>query len=205
MKNILLPLFGLSVAFFCCSTPEKKISVEDGNDSIRSIYPPGSSKNAAISYDSLMKLAALPKSAFDKTNPHTYFILENYFPGTEVVVDAAELQLIDSTCAILVYPTDEQLAVLQQEYGDDFASVAEDNTYYHGLAIEMLDSIDIETDNAEKRIIQFKNATQTWTLDIRKEGAPAWNLIFFTEEKGPMIVPYVDLSHDRIKEYFGAQ
>jgi hypothetical protein len=206
MKNIFLPLCGLMLfAFFNCSTPEKKIFVEVDSDSTRSIYPPGSTKNAAISYDSLMVLASLPKSTFDKENPSTYFILDNYFPATDLTVDPADLQLIDSTCAVLIYPTDEQLTVLQKEYGDDYATVADDNSYYHGLAIEMLDSIDVETNNAEKRILQFKNDSQTWTLDVRKEGAPAWNLIFFNKEKGPMIVPYIDLSHDRIKEYFGAK
>jgi hypothetical protein len=37
---------------------------------------------------------------------------------------------------------------------------------------------------------------------MRKEGAPAWNLIFFKTKKDPEIISITDLSKEKIMTYF---
>lgn len=152
----------------------------------------------AIPFDSVVA-----ERHFDETDSSTFLVLDNYLEE-DIEVPANDMQVVGKTCAILVSPTDAQIQALRHKFGDDFFTIADDNSYYHGIAIEMLDSIDVETIYAEKPVITFKgDAQKTWNLGIRKEGAPAWNLIFFKTDKEPKIVSKEDLSHDRIIKYFG--
>jgi hypothetical protein len=201
MKNNLIYLPGLLLIFFNCSNPEKgKVNEQDlpvvqtSHDTVQLNVT-----KVALTKDSIQ---VSPK-IFNKADSQTYFILSNYFAPAEEKPLRNEVQLIDSTCAVLVYPTDEQLNSLQTEESENYATIVDDNTYYHGIAIEMLDSINVETINAEKRYLTFKTGkSKSWTLDIRKEGAPAWNLIFFSLRKEPEIISITDLSQERIIKYF---
>jgi hypothetical protein len=199
----------LVVLFFgyACAPPEKEkiitsdtVSRDSANDSVPKIPQTIEVKN-----DSSIKDSSISEARFDKNDSLSYFILSNYVASDEIKPAPSEIQAIKSACAVLVYPTDEQIQAMKKEYGDNFDTIAGDNGYYHGLAIEMLDSIDIETVNAEKRFLLFKSKSNSWTLDIRKEGAPAWNLVFFSLQKKPLIVPITDLSHNKIIEYFDAK
>lgn len=192
-----------------CATPDKE-QTTGSTDTLATGTPPAitvdSSQMVApgdsVGLDSLNSVRA-----FDKTDSSTYYELQNYFKDQAIAIEPAEIQMVDSTCAILIYPTEEQLAQLRAENGDAFQTIASDNIYYHGMAIQMLDSINVETVTANARYINFEGGSpsQSWTLDIRKEGAPPWNLIFFHKTKEPEIVPFVDLSRQKIIEYFQIQ
>jgi hypothetical protein len=198
-KNPLLFIVTFFI-FYSCTGPEKEtVNVPD---SLTLQSPPVQAKITTVA-DTVTPDAALPQNVFVRTDSQTFFVLRNYFSSSTEKPVRSQVQVIDSTCAILIYPTPDQLKGLQEEFGAGFDQVLDDNTYYQGLAIEMLDSIDVETINAEKRFITFKGTgSGTWTLDIRKQGAPAWNLIFFNDSKEPLIVPMSDLSHRKIIEYF---
>ena len=85
---------------------------------------------------------------------------------------------------------------------NDFYTVADDNDWYHGTAIGLIDSLNVRKITASKRYIMLKGSHKTWTLDVRKENSPSWNLIFFNTTKDPKVVSTVDLTIDQVKEYF---
>jgi hypothetical protein len=129
--------------------------------------------------------------------------LDNYL--VYVHIDTNDLQQIDETVALLVYPSDEQIEEMKKEYGeDDFYTVADDANYYQGTAIGMIDSLGVKTVTAKNKFILFqgKNKKSNWTLDIRGKNAPPWNVIFFKMDKKPEIVSTVDLDYEKIKDYF---
>lgn len=129
--------------------------------------------------------------------------LDNYL--VKGSVNEEDLQEISETVAILIYPTDAQIEKMEKEYGEeDFYTVADDNTYYQGTAMGMIDSLGVNTITAKNRFIRFKgrDGKSIWTLDIRKKGAPPWNLIFFHTDKSPEIISTVDLDYEKIKAYF---
>lgn len=204
MKNYLPRLIIISIwTFSQCTNPEKTAKNVEAPDSITPVADSDSTAIATPQDTIVIDSVESSTMIFNKADSQGYYILSNYF--TSVTENKTkDIQVIDSTCAVLVYPTAEQLSSLQKEEAENFATIVDDNSYYHGIAIEMLDSINIETINAEKRYLTFHAAkSKTWTLDIRREGAPPWNLIFFSTSKEPQIVPIADLSHQRIIDYFG--
>jgi hypothetical protein len=186
-----------------CNNPDKEKSIT--SDSL-AVQPGDSLTHDPVPTDTLTldSLKAEVKSGFNQLDSQTYFILTNYITDPEEKIPATDVQMVDSTCAVIIYPTDEQINALKTEHPEDFMNLADTYSYYQGSAIELLDSIDIGTINAEKRYLTFKGKkSRSWKLDIRKDGAPAWNLIFFNTGKEPQIISVTDLSHDRILEYFG--
>lgn len=195
----LVPVLALAALIPACSNPDKE-TVNDA-DSLENKIDTAAQRPILADTISLDTLTA--KSVFSKEDSTSYFLLANYFKDPEVVPEKKELQLVDSTCAVIVYPTDEQLASLKTETGEKFMELADNYSYYQGIAIEMLDSIDIGTVAAEKRYITFKGPKKKlWELDVRKDGAPAWNLIFFKTNKDPEIISITALSRDKIMDYF---
>lgn len=193
-----MSVFIVCILMICsCNVPEKEKAITSDStayDSARNNQPLADT----LTIDSLKA-----ESVFSQSDSQTYYLLKNYIADAEIKLPPTDLQTIDSTCAVIVYPTDEQLKTLQTDLGDNFMQLADTYSYYQGSAIEMLDSIDVGTINAEKPFLNFKGKKRrTWKLDIRKEGAPAWNLIFFNINKEPEIIAVKDLSHDRIMEYF---
>jgi hypothetical protein len=139
-------------------------------------------------------------SGFDERNYQSRFVIINYKPAGNP--PAGEIQVIDSTCAIFIYPTDSQLTQMEEKYGVDMETIADDNAYYDSEATMKLDSAGIKTIDAHKRYLQFKGTSASWLLDIRKEGAPEWNLIFFNKVNPPEVVTSVDVTSNRIEQYF---
>jgi hypothetical protein len=129
------------------------------------------------------------------------YILENYL--TSHPADTAEIEVVDYDCAVLVDPTEEQVRTMRAEYGDeDFYIVADDNSWYKGNAIELLDSLRIHAITANKPFISFHGEKGQWTLNLRKRGALPWNLIFFNTRKRPQIVSTVNLKPADVTAYF---
>jgi hypothetical protein len=157
-------------------------------------------ENAVSSTNDATLVAEDTTVGFDENRFETYADLKNYLPDT--TASEEDIQLVDSTTAILIHPTDEQITRMEKEYGDDFATIADDNSYYQSEAMLLLDSMSIKMINAEKRFLKLQGTQQSWTLDVRKEGAPEWNLILFNKNKEPEIITAIDLSREKLTAYF---
>lgn len=118
-------------------------------------------------------------------------------------IDTAKLLVIDYDCALLVYPTEEQIEEMKKEYGeDDFYAIADDANFYQGTAIGLLDSLKVKTVTATKPFVRFNGVRSTWTLNLKKKGLPKWNLIFFKTKEEPAIKDAVGLTAQDVNNYF---
>ena len=138
-------------------------------------------------------------SGFDENNFESYTNLNNYIVEEK---NASDIQLIDSTCVVVIGPTDEQIQKMEKEYGDDFETIVDDNSYYQSEAIMKFDSTNIRTVAATKRYLKFQGPKQMWVVDIRKDGAPEWNVILFNVDKKPEVSSSIDVTYEKIQEYF---
>lgn len=127
------------------------------------------------------------------------YAMESY----QTQIDDSKAETIDFDCAILIYPIDVQIEEMKRTLGEeDFYVVADDNNWYQGIAIEMIDSVGIDKITARGQYLKLQGENKIWTLDIRKDNMPSWNLIFFKRTKEPQIIPTVDLTVDQIRDYF---
>ncbi|WKZ58864.1 MAG: hypothetical protein QY309_13405 [Cyclobacteriaceae bacterium] len=146
------------------------------------------------------------KTEIDSTTTYEFdydaqFKLDNYL--TTDSFDEKTNDLIDFECAILIYPTSEQIDEKKKNEGEeDFYIGADDSNWYQAMAIEKIDSAGIKTITASGRYLRLRGQNKTWDLDIRKKNLPAWNLIFFKPTKEPKIISTVDLTVDETKNYF---
>lgn len=139
----------------------------------------------------------------EESNFEDVFKLDNYL--VKGGVTEKDLHQISESVALLISPTHEQIEEMKKEYGEeDFYTVADDNSYYQGTAIGMIDSLGVKMIGDKSRFIRFegRDGKSVWTLDIRKKGAPPWNLIFFHTDKSPEIISTVDIDSEKIKAYF---
>jgi hypothetical protein len=138
----------------------------------------------------------------DSTNNYERFYDINAYAVTYEVTPE-EIQIVDSTSAIVIYPTDEQIDLMLQENGEDFYTIADDNSFYQTEAIVELDSFAVKTILAKKRYLKLVGESQSWLLDIRLNGAPEWNIIFFDRKKTPKVVSAIDVDSDEILSFYG--
>ena len=129
---------------------------ESKNDSSK-ISKMDSVKNASFDYDAQFKL-------------------ENYLdadPG-----DISKMQTLNYDCAIIIYPSDEQIEEMKKNEGeDDFFVGADDSNFYQAQAMHLIDSARIRIVNAKKAFLKLQGDQKAWILSIRKKDLPAWNLI----------------------------
>lgn len=139
---------------------------------------------------------------FDANTFESYLRLDNYLTGIKIPPE--QMQVIETTSAIVVNPTIDQLNEMTEDYGeDDLANISDDQGYFQSNARHILDSASINIIEAEKRFIKLNgDNNKSWVLDIRKEGAPAWNLILFNIRKEPEIIPATDLTRNKIAMFF---
>jgi hypothetical protein len=118
-------------------------------------------------------------------------------------LDDQDVETIESDCALLISPTEEQIAAMVKEYGEeDFSTIADDNAWYHSSASMLLDSIGVRIIVPSMRYVRLVGSEQSVTLDLRRGGALPWNLIFFNTRKSPEIFSTVDLSAEKVRAYF---
>lgn len=140
------------------------------------------------------------KSGWDYS-PDDFLSIENY--NADRAFDSTLFEVIDSACAVFIFPTEEQLTELENEHGpDELATIIDDNEFFLYEAMASLDSAGIRTKKAEKGLIRFTGRRKSWDLDIRQPGAPHWNLILFHPSQQPIVVLAVDLTQKAIKEYY---
>lgn len=129
-----------------------------------------------------------------------YFSLQTYLETA--IIDTAQIQKIDFNCALMIAPTTEQIEEMQKEEGEDFATIADDGSYYQATSNMLLDSMKIKVVDASQPYVQFIGENKIWTLNIRKNGLPVWNLIFFHRKKDPIVVGMAGLTAEQITKYF---
>ena len=118
-------------------------------------------------------------------------------------VDSPNMEMIDFDCAILIFPTEEQIEGMKKDYKEeDFYIVADDNNWYQAKAIEIMDSLSVRQITAKERYIKLKGENKTWTLDIRRDNLPSWNLVFFKRTKEPQIISVVNLTAETTRDFF---
>ena len=131
----------------------------------------------------------------------SYLKLESYTAPDQT--DTALYYIIDHDCAVIISPTDKQIDDMIKLNGeDDFATIADDFSYYQSVALQKLDSAGVKTESSEKQYLKFVGDKGAWTLDIRKQDMPAWNIIFFKKNKDPEIISAIDLTNEHVRDYF---
>lgn len=179
-------VFILSIGLWSCSKPIDNKSISVTTDSVTTITEDAKSETTTVdttSYD------------YD-----SYFKLDSYL--TKDRIENKNFEIINFDCAILIYPTVDQIDEMKKEYGEDFYTIADDNSWYQGQAIGMIDSVGIKKTTARGQFLRLKGKQETWDLDIRKKNLPTWNLIFFKTDREPKIISTVDLTVDEVKKYF---
>ena len=126
MKNYLTLLTIVLLTFTMCTNPEKASNNADRYDSLATLSD-SDSTILIISPDTVTIDSVKQSSIFNKADSQSYFILSNYFTSVTENQVKGDMQIIDSTCAVLVYPTDAPLSGVKQEYPADFATIADDN------------------------------------------------------------------------------
>jgi hypothetical protein len=117
--------------------------------------------------------------------------------------DESKTEMIDFDCAILIYPTDRQVEEMKKAMGEeDFYIVADDNNCYQATVIDLIDSLNIMKVTANGTYLRLKGISESWTLDIRKDNLPTWNLILFKRSKEPEIAPTVGCTIEYVRDYF---
>lgn len=186
MRQILFLI--LSIGFLNCSKTD--------NDESSNNIELDKFKSMTLDKDSL-------KMNFDTTDfeNNSYLNIENYIIKEKI--DSSKFDVIDFDCAIIVYPTIEQIDEMKKEYGEeDFYIVADDNNWYQSQAISIIDSIGVKVITINKRFVRLKGVQTTWDLDVRKKNLPAWNLIFFKTDKKPKIAAPINLTVDEVRDYY---
>lgn len=129
------------------------------------------------------------------------FRLENYLTGEQH--DTSKVQVINFDCAVLIYPTHEQVEEMKKNEGeDDFYTIADDANFYQTRAIELFDSAGVKTAGTQKQFVKFVGDESTWTLDVRKKNLPAWNVILFNKKKGPQPTATISLTYELVKKFY---
>jgi hypothetical protein len=179
---------------FACNSP--KTGENEKSDSAVVSIPENTPLDSAVS---------VPKpSGFDQHNPISYLQLENYLAIGKVNGD--DVLRIDSAYAVFVFPTEEQTKEMEKEYGEDgFYTIADDLQYYQSEAMNLLDSAGIKNKLSNRKYLHFVSGENIWLLDVKKKGAPEWNLVLFNPGKAPEVVSAIDLNWDKIKSYYGVK
>jgi hypothetical protein len=147
-----------------------------------------------------IKISASSSTKTDN-NYTAQFNLENYLTGEQI--DASKVQVIDFNCAVLIYPTHQQVEEMKKTEGEDeFYTIADDANFYQTRAIQFLDSARIKTVGTQKQFVKFVSGGSTWTLDVRKKNLPGWNLILFNTKKAPQPTAAVNMTYDLVKSYY---
>jgi hypothetical protein len=128
-----------------------------------------------------------------------FYSSDSTVANSDILVDLT----INFDCAVLIYPTEEEIEEMIKAYGeDDFYIIADDYNWYQGIAIEMLDSVGIKKATVHGDSLRFEGEGKTWGFDLKRDSLSGWNVIFFNRKKGPRVISTVDLTTQEIRDYF---
>jgi hypothetical protein len=125
--------------------------------------------------------------------------LENYLshdadPNSETV---------NFDCAVIVFPTGKQIQYYKDMLKEDFYESVKSNNEYYDMVKEVIESAGVKTTSTRGEYLRMIGTNMTWNLILRKDYLPPWNLIFFTRDHGPKIVPPSEFGTELITTYFG--
>jgi hypothetical protein len=123
--------------------------------------------------------------------------VENYLAET----DETTGEYIEFDCAVVVYPTSEEISKLRTILKTDDESI-EVNRKLSESAASMIRSYGLKTVNTTGPYITFKGEKGVWTLDMRKDSLPSWKFILFKTSKDPTVLPNVLVTRDEVLTYF---
>jgi len=117
-------------------------------------------------------------------------------------VSPALIQTVVPPCAIVVYPSKQQLRMQEKEVGEeDSQTINDDMANFMSNAIEILDRLKVKTVVAKRRFLRIKGQEDV-LLDIRKDGAPSSNLILCAASKAPVMRVPIDVDQEFVENYF---
>lgn len=113
-----------------------------------------SSTQTEVHNSSLIGTENIVENGFDSNTFESFLRLENYL--TTAQITTPEIQVIDSTCAILVNPTEAQFNEMEETFGEEeLAILTDDNGYFQISARLILDSASIKMTEVENRFIRL--------------------------------------------------
>ena len=113
-----------------------------------------------------------------------------------------DIQTVPARCAVLVYPSDEQIKSSKEELGDEGAETAgDDGSFYMSQVITNLEVLKVPQIVAKRRYLRLKGSGGL-LIDLRKDGAPYFNLVLCSNSKSPVLRSPIDASKDFIEGYF---
>jgi hypothetical protein len=181
----LMLFVSICAGLFCCSKKESTADILAQDTLV--------AKTDSASTDKVYMAATLEEYK------EMYYNLQSYLTDA----DSPNTETIDFDCAILIFPTEEQIERMKKDYKEeDFYIVADDNNWYQSKAIDIIDSLGVKQITAKERYIKLKGENKTWTLDIRRDNLPSWNLIFFKRTKDPQVISTVDLTPEATRDFF---
>ncbi len=113
-------------------------------------------------------------------------------------------ETIDFDCAVIVFPTDKQLQYHKDIQKEDFDESVQSNKEYYDMVREVIEGAGVKTTSTRGEYLRMIGTTMTWNLILRKDYLPPWNLIFFTRDQGPRIIPPAEFGLELVTTYFRA-
>ena len=106
---------------------------------------------------------------------------------TETITDTkVDTLVFDIKGYLLLQPDARTIERMEKENGeDDFATIADDGSYYYATAQGFLERNKIPFDQSEMRYIKFVKADGTYTIIDRYKDGGAWELYFFDTKNDP--------------------
>jgi hypothetical protein len=92
--------------------------------------------------------------------------------------------LINTPCALVIYPTDHQLDSMKKKDGEDFYTIVDDDQFYLADCLQYLDTVKLKTIvKQSKGIIAFKTLdNQLYKFDL---DTLSWSVILFNGKTKP--------------------
>jgi len=108
----------------------------------------------------------------------------------------------DFDCAIIVFPTTNQIEYFRTVLKEDFDETISENSKAYDMIRRWIELKGVRVVSVTSECLELIGTRRTWNLTLRKENLPPWNLIFFKTDKEPIIVPPADFDDKLTVEYF---
>ena len=148
---------------------------------------------------------SIPQSASSNTTKNAAPEIDWEQPNSYAVKStppSKEIQIIPVRCAVLIYPSDEQIKSVREELGDEDSETAgDDGNFYMSEVITTLEALKVPQIVAKRRYLRL-NGQRGVLIDLRKDGAPFFNLLLCSNSKPPVFKSPIDANKEFIEAYF---
>ncbi len=111
---------------------------------------------------------------------------------------------ISKIASIFISPDSLQIAKMQKEMGEDFSTIADDNSFYFYEAENFIEKKKITILHTNTRYLKFICKDKIIYFDTKAPVTDGWNLIFFRPDSLPKIIATSDVESE-YKSYFGKE